>query len=521
MTTAPAQAPSAPPAPKHYAELRALLRAAAVLGSVQNLLSWDQETMMPPKAAALRADQLAALSELAHEKRTSPRIGELLDACESDKALTADPREAANIREARREYERSRKLPGDLVAELARTSSNALTAWKDARARSDFKTFAPWLQRTFDLHRRKAECYGLPPAPDGSPVTPDDALMEDFEPGMTAAQVERIFKPLRERLTALISEITAKGAPPDDALLREKVPLDQQIAFNKLVAVQLGFDADAGRLDVSTHPFSESVGPGDTRMTTRYTDAHFPEAALTTMHETGHSVYEQGLPKDDRFGEPLATSISLGIHESQSRMLENFVGRSLPFWKWALPEARKLFTTDLSRYTPEDAFRAVNAVKPHFIRVESDEATYNLHIMLRFDLERALLAGDLSVNDLPGAWNDRMKKDLGLTVTEDRLGCLQDIHWSMGAIGYFPTYTLGNLYAGQMWEKINADIPDLDGRMTKGDYTALLDWLRANVHSLGRLHTAPKLCEHITGAPLSHEPLVRHLETKLRAIYNL
>ncbi|TVQ63957.1 MAG: carboxypeptidase M32 [Phycisphaerales bacterium] len=521
MTIAQASATGSRVRSESYDELLRLLREAAVLGSVESLLSWDQETMMAPRGAPLRADQLSALSGITHAKRTDPRIGELIAACEADEAVTGDAAERVNLAEIKRLYERSTKLPGKLVSELARTSSEAMEAWKAARAKSDFAMFAPWLEKTFELHREKAACYGLPESPDGSPVTPYDALMADFEPGMTAHQVEAIFAPLRERLTALIGAIGASGVTPDDALLRERVPLEEQIAFNKLVAARLGFSFEGGRLDVSTHPFSETMGPGDVRMTTRYSEARFPEACLTTMHETGHSVYEQGLNDTGRFGQPLGMHISLGIHESQSRMLENFVGRSLPFWEWALPEARKLFTTDISRHTPEQAFRAVNAVRPHFIRVESDEATYNLHIMLRFDLERALLAGDLSVADLPGAWNERMRADLGLEVKEDRLGCLQDVHWSMGAIGYFPTYTLGNLYAGQMWDKIGADVPDLDDRMRRGDYAALLAWLHEHVHAVGRLRTAPALCEHITGSPLSHEPLMRHLEAKLGAIYGL
>lgn len=509
--------------PAPYDVLRSLLRQAAVLGSVQSTLAWDQETMMPASAAGLRAEQLAALSAIVHQRWTDPKIGDLLSACEADASLLADPSgtAAVNLRELRRDYDRARKLPTDLVAEIARTSSEAMEAWKQARAASDFQAFTPWLRKTFDLQKRKAECFGVPRPGPGETTTLYDALVEDYEPGMTAQRIAAAFKPLRDALAPLIASAARSGRTPDESINRIKVSTDRQIEFNRLVAAAVGFDLGGGRLDVSTHPFSDGIGPGDTRMTTRYREDHFPEACFTTLHESGHSLYEQGLPKHDCFGQPIAQAVSLGIHESQSRMWENFVGRSRPFWEWALPQARKLFGSSLDAVTVEQAFSAANAVRPGFIRVESDEATYNLHIMLRFDLERALLAGDMTVDDLPGVWNDRMKSDLGLTVPDDRHGCLQDVHWSMGAVGYFPTYTLGNLYAAQFWEKINRDIPDLSARHSRGEFRPLLDWLRANIHSMGRRFPAPELCRSITGAPLSHEPLVRHLKAKVRAVYGV
>lgn len=515
-----------------YARLCSLAREAATIGSIANLLSWDQETMMPPAGAALRADQLAALSSYAHAKWTDESIGDLIGACESDATLRSDPAAAVNVREWRRDFDRARKLPGDLVAELAKTASEGMEIWKAAREKSDFVSFAPILGKMFALNKRKAECYGKPapdPASPGETTTLYDALVEDYEPGMTAWKIERAFKPLRAALTPLIAEIAAAPAPrrPSNAINLVPVPVPTQIEFNKFVAQAVGFDMNAGRLDVSAHPFSDGAGPGDTRMTTRYRTSDLMDALSSTLHETGHSLYEQGLPKAERFGQPLAQHCSLGIHESQSRMWENFVGRSRAFWEWCMPEARRMCNGApgvggaFDRFTPEDAFRAANIVEPKFIRVDSDEATYNLHIMLRFDLERALLSGDLGVKDLPGEWNARMKSDLGLTVTEDRLGCLQDVHWSGGAIGYFPTYTLGNLYAAQLWEKINADIPGLDAMIAKGKpgFEALLAWLRSNVHAHGRRYAAPELCRRITGKALGHEALMRHLERKLRGVY--
>jgi carboxypeptidase Taq len=298
--------------------------------------------------------------------------------------------------------------------------------------------------------------------------------------------------------------------------------VEKQIAFGRGVVERMGFDFAAGRLDVSTHPFCEGAGPGDTRLTTRYEAGELLSALHGTMHETGHGLYEQGLPKAERFGQPLAEAASMGIHESQSRMWENFVGRSRAFWTWALPELQRLADDPtVSALDVETVYRGLNAVNPNLIRIESDEATYNLHIMLRYDLERAMLKGDLSVTDLPAAWNDRMRSDLGLEVPDDRQGVLQDIHWSMGAIGYFPTYTLGNLYAAQLWEGIGAALPDLDAQLARGELGGLLGWLRTNVHMHGRRYTAPVLCERATGRPLSHEPLLRYLEGKLRPVYGL
>jgi carboxypeptidase Taq len=285
------------------------------------------------------------------------------------------------------------------------------------------------------------------------------------------------------------------------------------------VAERVGYDFQAGRLDTSTHPFTEGLGPGDTRITTRYGEDRFVDTLYSTLHEAGHGMYEQGLPKDILHGQPLAQAVSLGIHESQSRIWENQVGRSRAFWRWALPIAREVFGAPLEALSVDDLYRAVNTVRPHLIRVESDEATYNLHIMLRFDIERALLRGDLAVSDVPGFWNERMRRDLGLTVPDDRRGCLQDIHWASGAVGYFPTYTLGNLYAGQLWEAACRRVPDLEEGIGSGDFSGLLSWLREGIHRHGRRYAAAELCARLTGKPLNHESWLRYLEAKLRPIY--
>jgi len=501
-----------------YEALCAMAREAETLSSVQRLLGWDQETYMPPGAAAARAEQAAAMASIVHERKTSAAFGELLAACEADDALTADADgpTARNLCEMRRDYDRAVRLPGDLVRQLAHTGSLAQDAWKKAREASDFAAFLPHLEAMLDLTRRKAECWG---APDGGELY--DALLEEYEPGGRAADIEAVFTPLAERLSALIADLRDNGAPPETAVLSRRIPAEAQHAFGLEVIGALGFDLDAGRLDTTTHPFCEGLAPGDTRLTTRYRDERFTDALYGTMHEAGHGLYEQGLDKSALFGTPLSESISLGIHESQSRMIENLVGRSEAFWTWALPIANKHFDGALSDQTPHSMYRAVNTAIPSYIRVEADEATYNLHVLLRFEIERALLRGDLAPKDVPDAWNTRFKELFGMDVPDARRGCLQDVHWSFGLVGYFPTYTLGNLYAAQFWNAINEQIPDLHARMARGEFLPLRDWLNEHIHQPGRRYPASELCQRVTGQPLSHEPLLAYLEGKLKPIYGV
>ncbi len=502
--------------PEAYRELMIHLREAATMASVAELLGWDQETMMPQAASGFRAEELALISRLTHQRATSPRLGELLDRCESDPALRENPETAANLREIRRDYDRASRLPEDLVAEISETNSRGMEAWKQARAENEFGRFLPWLERQIRLNRRKAECVGFPSGGDLY-----DALLEDFEPGTTGAAIEEIFRPLREELTPLIEAVIGSSYRPDTTVHRLKLPLERQVAFNRRMLGGVGFDLDAGRLDVSAHPFSSGIAPGDTRITTRYREDHLLDALGSTLHEAGHALYEQGLPKLQCHGQPLAEPISLGIHESQSRLWENQVGHSHAFWVWALPEARRIFGEAFDGLTEHSLYEASNIVEPNLIRVDSDEATYNLHIMLRFDLERAMVLGDLAPKDLPGAWNERIRNDLGLEVPDDSRGCLQDVHWSMGAFGYFPSYTMGNLYGAQFWDTLNAAIPDLQERIAGGRFETLLGWLRENVHNVGRRYPAAELCRRVTGDPLSHRPLMRYLNTKFRAVYRI
>ncbi|GIW74909.1 MAG: thermostable carboxypeptidase 1 [Phycisphaerales bacterium] len=510
--------------PSPYASLCAYGRQNATMQSVAALLGWDQETYMPRGGGAARAEQSALMAGLLHERATSPQLGELIAACESDDAL--DELQRACVREFRRDYDRATRLPRTLVEELARTGSQAQEAWKDARAKSDFSAFAPWLAKMVDLTRQKARCY---PVSEGGELY--DALLDEYEPGATARQVQAVFEPLAERLSALIRRVAEDGQAPDDAPLGIQAPRDRQHALGLQVLEAIGFDLQRGRLDVTTHPFCQGIGPGDTRLTTRYDERYFPGALYGTLHEAGHGLYEQGLPKAsthpgpngepiDCFGTPLAESVSLGIHESQSRLWENMVGRSESFWAWLEPLAKDALAA-LGSYDREEIYRAVNIVRPSYIRVEADEGTYNLHVMLRFELERALVAGDLAIDDLPAAWNDRFEQLLGLQVPDDAHGCLQDVHWSFGLFGYFPTYTLGNLYAAQFWQALGTQMPGLDDDVRKGDFAPLLAWLNTNIHAHGRRFSAGQLCERVTGRSLEADPLLDYLTTKLQDVYRL
>lgn len=500
-----------------YAELIERIKDVSLLRTTASILAWDQETMMPPGGVEHRSKQLAQIARLAHERFTDPRIGELLDECEADGELTQDPHSdsAANLREIRRGYDRSTKLPGELVGEMASTRSVAAHEWQEARKDSDFDRFRPWLEKNLTLARRAAECYGW--GPDDEPW---DALAESYEPGMRARDVEAVFTPLRDRLQALVGDLTSGPERPSTAFAETKLAITQQKAFVKRITEAMGFDYARGRIDISAHPFCSGTNTGDVRITARYRDDEFGDALGGGMHEAGHALYEQGLPTEHN-GTPLGRVISLGLHESQSRMWENFVGRSLAFWTWCLPELKSFFGDAAAHLTLDDVYGGMNTVQPSLIRVEADEATYNLHIMVRFELERALIGGDLDAADVPDEWNRRYKEYLGVDVPDDARGCMQDIHWSGGSFGYFPTYTLGNLYAAQLFEKVLEDIPDLHASFERGDFRPLKSWLNENLHVHGGRYLPSEMCQRITGNPLSADPLLRHLESKLRPLYGV
>lgn len=491
------------------------IEETSLLSSSNSILDWDQETMMPGGGLEWRARQQALLARLVHDRASSIERGDLIVAAEHDREAMADPPIAALVREARRDYSKATKLPTSLVEEMARVSSIAKHEWAKARAASDFSLFAPWLGKLVGLLRSQAECFGF--AKGGEPW---DALADLYEQGCTARSVESVFNPLRPRLQRLVADLTAAKHKPSNGFNDFFVPIPEQEALSRFVAGRIGFDFERGRLDRSTHPFCSGSHCNDVRLTTRYNERCVNDALGSTMHEAGHGIYEQGLPFS-RVGTPLGESVSLGIHESQSRMWENQVGRSRAFWAWLRGELPRLIGPDSARFSLDELYGAANVVEPGFIRVESDEATYNLHIMVRFEIERAVIGGSLEVAGIPSVWNKLYKDYLGLDVPDDRRGCLQDIHWSMGAMGYFPTYTLGNLYASQFFEAACEQMPGLVDGFSRGEFAPLKDWLNANIHAHGRRFTPSELVTRVTGKPISAEPLMRHLEGKLRPLYGI
>lgn len=493
-----------------YQELITEKRRIATLTSCANVLGWDRETYMPRGGAAHRADQLSLLAGLAHQWGTAPRIGDLLAQLETDGAEPDSPR-SVNIREARRDYERATKLPQRLVEEISRVTSLAQQAWADARRDSSFDTFRPWLEQVLVLKREEAAAIGFE-------ATPYDALLDEYEPGTTTADVQAAFSLLRDELVPLLTAIRESGRQMPVEILTRDYPVEAQQRFATRAAGAIGFDFERGRLDQTAHPFCTDLGPGDCRLTTRYDPNHFPGAFFGTLHEAGHGLYEQGLDSE-AFGLPMGRSVSLGIHESQSRLWENFVGRSREFWDHFYPSARDAFPAALSATSLDDFHAAINDVRPSWIRVEADEVTYNLHIMLRFELEQQMISGDLTAADLPTAWNEAFTTYFGMTPESDAIGCLQDIHWSAGLFGYFPTYTLGNMYAAHFYNAADRELGGLSAMFAAGEFMPLKEWLNSNIHRHGKQFPPTRLVQEVTGESLSHAPLMSHLRARFGPLY--
>ena len=496
-----------------YAELVSHLKQAAVLASCGAVLGWDEQTFLPPAGAEHRAAQLGLLAGLSHQQATDPRLGELLAELTESSAFAADSAEAAFVREAQRDYDRKTKLPRRLVEELSKSCTLAQAAWVAARRDQDFAAFQPWLEQLIALKREEAAA--LRSTTEGGELY--DALLDHYEAGATAASVSAAFARLRQELVGLLQRLGDRAARPEAKILTRHYPIPAQRAFGRAAAAAIGFDFDAGRLDEAAHPFCSGIGPGDTRLTTRFDEQHFPGAFFGTLHEAGHGIYEQNLPAE-AWGTPLGEACSLGIHESQSRLWENFVGRSRAFWEHFYPQAHAAFPDALAGVDAGAFYRAINDVRPSYIRVEADEVTYNLHIMLRFELERPLIAGDLRPADLPGAWDDAFTASFGMRPTNPAEGVLQDIHWSAGLIGYFPTYTLGNMYAAQFYEQAAADLGDLDAMFARGEFGPLKVWLVEHIHRHGRRYRPAELVERVTGHSASPDALVRHLRGKYEAL---
>lgn len=499
---------------QHLETLRELLGEIADLNAAASVLGWDQQTYMPAKGAPARAMQLATLGRLAHEKFISSEVGEALERAQQEVAdLDPDSDEARLVRRVRREYHKQRKVPSEWVGEFNRVTSLAHQVWQKARAEKDFPQFKPALEQIVPLRRQYADFF----APYDHVYDP---LLDDFEQGMKTVEVVQVFNQLRPQQVELVRMIAERGRAVDDAVLHRAYDVEKQRQFGLEVVKQLGYDLERGRADKSAHPFTTSFSIHDVRITTRFDPNFLSDSLFSTIHESGHAMYDQGLdPAFERT--PLASGASCAIHESQSRMWENLVGRGRAFWQYFYPRLQHYFPETLGNVDLEAFYRAINKVQPSFIRVDADEATYSLHIMLRFELELALMEGSLAVADLPQAWNQKMRDYLGLTPPDDAKGVLQDVHWSGGAMGYFPTYALGNLMAAQLWEKINQDLPDVEAQIARGEFAELLAWLREHVHRHGAKFDAGELLQRVTGSRLTPEPFLRYLRRKFGGIYGL
>ncbi len=499
-----------------FQQLRARVAEVARYGAAAAVLGWDQETFMPPKGQPARARQLRALAQLMHQRGTDPQVGEWLSQAEADmrsQGWDPDSDPARFLKVARREYDRATKVPTEWVAEFAQLTSEAKMHWQQARAQKDFTLFAPYLRRIVAMRRDYASFF----APYDHIYDP---LLDAFEPGMKTATVQQLFARLRTEQVALLKAILARPQV-DDAFLYRPFPVAQQKAFVRWVLEHMGFDFEAGRLDESAHPFTTGFSVHDVRLTTRYKETDFfGQAFYSSLHEMGHGLYGQGVNPDYE-ETPLAGGASLGVHESQSRLWENLVGRSRPYLTWLLPHLRQAFPGVLDDVDLDAFYRGVNKVQPSLIRTEADEVTYNLHIMLRLDLEIALLEGSLDVDDLPEVWNRRMEEDLGVRPGNDAEGVLQDIHWSMGSLGYFPTYALGNVMSAQIWQAVRRDLPDLDAQMQVGRFADLLAWLREHIHRYGSKFEPLEVLRKATGQDLQAEPYLDYLRTKYGEIYGL
>ncbi len=488
--------------------LRQKLKRAHYVNSVESLLGWDEQVNLPPQSSDIRAEQMSLLAELNHEAASDPAIGQALTELEAT-VDTLDFDQQVIVREARRDYDRVTKLPADFVMEKARLSSAAYHAWTKAKPANDFKGFAPFLEKHLELAKREAAYMGWGDRP-------YDYAIDQHDPGFSAEKIDALFSELKAGLVPLVQQINRSPIKANKAALKG-FPVEAQRTFLEEITAALGFDYQRGRIDVSPHPFCSGSG-ADVRMTTRF-EADDPLSSLFgSIHETGHGLYEQGLPQADH-ATPLGQHAGMGMHESQSRMWENQVGRSAEFWQKFEPRYRELFGAQLSGFSSADLYLAINAVEPTFIRVEADEIHYNLHIILRFELEKRLMAGDLAVADLPQAWGDLCESLLGRRPPDDRQGVLQDVHWSGGMFGYFPSYCLGNMIAAQNWAAAQAALPGLTDDFKAGDFSRLLTWLRTNVHTQGRRYPALELVERVTGEALSPRRLLEYLESRYGALY--
>lgn len=473
------------------------------------VLGWDQETYMPEGGAELRSRQLSTLAGISHDLATSEAYGKVLEELEKD--TTLDAKQRSNVLQSLKDYRRSKKYTREFVEEMSKTVSESFNAWQEAKKKSDWKIFAPKLKKLLELKRKECEMLGYK-------EHPYDALLDLHEPGLTTKDVEELFVEVRKSLVPFVKEIFAKPLHKAD-LLHQHFPKDEQWDFSIHILQALGFNFEKGRQDISTHPFTTNFGAADVRVTTRVDENNLSDCVTGTIHECGHALYEQGIPESE-YGLPSGEAVSLGIHESQSRLWENNVGRSLQFWKGQFPELKKHFPDQLKNATAQDIFSAMNVVQPSLIRINGDELTYHFHIMVRFEVEKALFENKLEVENIPAFWNQRYKDYLGIDVPNDAEGCLQDVHWSHGSFGYFPTYSLGSFYAAQFFNKAKKDIPNLEKEIESGNYSSLLNWLREHIHQYGKQYDAKTLCERVTGEKLNFNYFMEYAKEKYAALYS-
>jgi carboxypeptidase Taq len=484
------------------------------IGKAMAVLGWDKETYMPKAGNQARIQQLTTLRRLSHAMFTDEVMGELIETAAADlEDAPYESNEASLIRHLRRSYAEARQLPAEFIRRVSEVSGKAHPAWVEARENNDFSHFQPHLEEVVTLVQEMAELYGYEDEK-------YDPLLDKFEHGMKTADVRAIFNAVKDELIPLREAIVARGSQLDDSLVHQPFPIAKQKEFAHYIADAVGYDFSRGHLGTVVHPFATSFSRNDARITTRWYPEFLNPSLFGTLHESGHAIYEQGTDPD-LARTPLARGTSSGIHESQSRMIENIVGRSLGFWQAHYPKLQSLFPEQLGTHDVTAFYRAINKVQPSFIRVEADELTYNFHIILRFELEQAMLNGELQVADLPNAWNDKMRELLGVVPPTDTEGCLQDVHWSRPGFGYFPTYALGNLYAAQFYETAVAQNPAIIDEMAQGKTDALIAWLRENIHQYGRKFTPSELVQKATGSPLTHKPFMRYVTQKFSQIYEL
>jgi carboxypeptidase Taq len=493
------------------AQLKSNLAEVLDLENVAHLLEWDMQTHMPPGGSEARGFQLGTVKQIAHEKYTSPEVGRLLDDLSPlAEQLPPDSDDARLIHVTRRRYSQKTRIPARMVAERTQLTTAAFSAWQQARPENNFAKFLPHLEKIVDWKRRYAELF----APYDHIYDP---LLDEYEPGMKTAQVQSIFAALRPQQVELLRAIASRPRV-EDSFLRLAYPEQGQWDFGVEVITRFGYDWKHGRQDKSAHPFTTNIDRSDVRITTRFLPNLLSSALFSTTHEAGHAMYEMGVAPE-LMRTPIGDLVSLALHESQSRMWENLVGRSLPFWECFYPRLQQIFPAQLGKVDLQAFYRGINKVEPSLIRVEADEATYNLHIMLRLELEIAMMDGSVRLKDLPEAWNARMQAYLGVTPPNDTLGVLQDVHWSDGYIGYFPTYALGNLISAQLWERIQSDIPDLSDQIRQGEFSALLGWLRDKIHRHGSKFEAQELVRRVTGSEIDPAAYMRYLKGKYSQIY--